>query len=129
MPPFLQRRRWWFLGALGLAALGTAATFVVVDLKRAAAYDRVHMGMKSIQAHRILMDAGAMDLGTGDWVSLNKYRRAFRHTTSYRLGDNIIRIDWDKDGQVLRKERERVGPGLADRVLAWLTSVRSAVAL
>jgi hypothetical protein len=78
MRTFLRRRRWWLLGAVGLAALGTAATFLVLDLKRPDAFDQVQVGMRPIQAHRILMKARAETLGShSDWESLNSDKYAF----------------------------------------------------
>jgi hypothetical protein len=130
MRPLLRRRRWWLFGAVSLATLSIAATFLVFDLKRSAAFDRVQVGMKSIHAHRILMDAGAMDLESGlDWESLNHDKYAFRLATYYRLGDDLIKIVWDRDDHVFGKDRWTFRPSWEDRVLAWLAPVRAALRL
>jgi hypothetical protein len=126
MRPFLRRRRWWFLGAIGLAALGTTATFLVVDVKRSAAYDRVHVGMKSIQAHRILMDAGAEDLGSCFRLrSVGKFSVVY--STAYMLGNDRVEIVWDEEGSVYHKTLTK--GSWPDRVLAWLAPIRAAVGL
>jgi hypothetical protein len=131
MRTFLRRRHCLFLGTLGLAVLGSAATFVVVDLKRSAAYDRVHVGMKSIQAHRILMDAGAKDLGSycevGASLKNDKYQSGFRFATGYMLGTDFVWIVWDRQYGVYEKTLTR--DSWPHRVLAWLAPIRVAVGL
>jgi hypothetical protein len=131
MRTFLRRWRWSLsAAALSSAVLFVAAHHLAVDLDRSEAFDRVQVGMRPIQAHRILMNARAEDLGTHpDWKSLNSHKYAFYLATDYMLGNDIVEIVWDKDGSVFKKRRTRVRPSWPDRVLAWLAPVRAAVGL
>ena len=125
MRAFLLRPRWWLMGAMGLAILGTAASLLFIDLKRPDAFDRVQVGMKYLQAHRMLMDAGAEDRGI--YPAIEKH--TVRYASAYMLGNDFVEIAWDKDGKVYDKGRTRIGPSWPDRVLAWLAPIRAAVGL
>ena len=129
MPPFLQRRRWWFLGALGLAALGTAATFVVVDLKRSAkAFDQVQVGMTLVEADRILTGAHAIEFGTGPTGT--SHRRTVYWLAGDLLGDDLVVLVSDVNGILVHKSRTYdMHLDWSDKVEVWWNQIRTVLGL
>jgi hypothetical protein len=125
MRPFLRRRlRWLLLGAVGLATLGCAAPFLVLDLSRPHAFDQVHAGMTPAEVDRIRMRACPMEEVT---MVLQGDSYVGCRVTVYWLGNEYVGTDylsvfWGKNGNVLATRRSSLGP-------IWMTAARHSLAL